>query len=252
MPISAVIITYNEAESLPRTLALLTWVDEVVVVDSGSQDDTVKIASAAGAKVIHQPFLGFGPQKAFAVTQASHDWVLVVDADEVITPELAMEIQATITSGSDLVGYRVPRDFVFLGRLMRWGGERGKTHLRLFDRRAGNYNNASVHEDVVLSGPIGTLRERMLHFSYPNLESYWAKFNNYTTRGSQDLYKRGKRVSALYVMLRFPFSFLYLYLVRFLVLDGYPGFIWAFFSAVYPVVKYAKLRDLYRQAKDGR
>ena len=230
----------------------MTWVDEVVVVDSGSQDDTVNIAASAGAIVIHQPFLGFGPQKAFAVTQASHDWVLVVDADEVITPELATEIQATIASNAGVVGYRVPRDFVFLGRLMHWGGERGKTHLRLFDRRAGNYNNASVHEDVVLSGPIGTLRERMLHFSYPNLESYWAKFNNYTTRGAQDLYKRGKRVSALYIMLRFPFSFLYLYLVRLLVLDGYPGFIWAFFSAVYPVVKYAKLRDLYRQAKEGR
>lgn len=248
MPISVVIIAFNEAKNLPRTLAALTWADEILLVDSDSTDDTVAIARAAGARVINQPFLGYGPQKAFAVNHASHNWVFVVDADEVVSPELAAEVQNVVYSDSKYVGYRVPRDFVFLGRLMRWGGERGKSHLRLFNRLHGNYNDASVHEDVVLNGPVGQLKHLMLHYSYPDLETYWHKFNQYTTRGAQDLFKRGKNVSALYVMVRFPFSFLYLYLVRGLLLDGYPGFIWAFFSAVYPVVKYAKLRELHRVA----
>lgn len=257
MKLSAVIITYNEAHNLRPTLEALRWADEVVVVDSHSTDGTVSIAQEFGAKVILQKFLGFGPQKRFAVEQASHDWVLVVDADEVISPALAAEIQtlqaslpeldSEINLSSIVTGYRIPRDFVFLGHTMRFGGERGKSHLRLFNRRAGNYNTASVHEDVVLEGQVRTLKHSMLHHSYHDLSSYWAKFNDYTTRGAEDLYKRGKRVSALYVVFRFPFSLLYLLLVRGLILDGYAGFLWALFSATYPVVKYAKLRDMYRR-----
>lgn len=233
-----------------RTLAALRWADEVIVVDSQSNDETVTIAKDWGSRVIIQPFLGYGLQKRFAVSQANNDWVFVVDADEVVSDALAQEIKLLLDGQPPAhVGYRVPRDFVFLGRYMRFGGERGKTHLRLFNRNFGNYNDAQVHEDVVLNGSIGVLRHKMLHYSYPDLDHYWAKFNEYTSRGAEDLYRRGKRTSKLYVMIRFPITFLQLYLLKGLILDGYPGFVWALFSAMYPVVKYAKLLDLYRRAK---
>lgn len=242
--VSVVIITLNEEANLDRTLNAVKWADEVVVVDSGSTDQTQDIAVRHGAKLIIQPFLGYGLQKRFAVEQARNDWVFVVDADEVVTADLASEIRTLLKSTPAHVGYRVPRDFHFLGREIKFGGERGKTHLRLFDRTKGNYNDAQVHEDVVLTGTIGVLKHKMMHYSYPNLHQYWAKFNEYTTKGALDLQKRGKTVSKAYIMVRFPFSFLQLYLFKGLILDGYPGFIWALFSAMYPVVKYAKLHEL--------
>lgn len=249
LPLSVVIITKNEAHNLDRTLEALQWADEIVVVDSESTDNTAEIAINWGAKLIIQPFLGYGLQKRFAADAATHPWVFVVDADEVVSKELANEISNLLAQEPNFVGYRVPRDFVFLGHYMRFGGERGKTHLRLFDKRKGNYNDAQVHEDVVLDGSIGVLKHKMLHFSYPTIHHYWAKFNEYTTKGAEDLYKRRGKTNSFKIISRFPISFVQLYLLKGLVFDGYAGFIWALFSAMYPVVKYAKLKDRYRLAK---
>ncbi|GAB3328609.1 glycosyltransferase family 2 protein [Larkinella ripae] len=251
-PVSAVLITFNSARILPAVLNALQWCAERVVVDSGSTDQTLAIAEQAGCRIIHRGFEGFGLQKGFAVEQARHHWVLVVDADEIVTEELRTEIQlrlAEVETGTlDFRGFEVPISLVFLGRLMRHGGEYKMPHLRLFDKRFGNYNAARVHEDVVLNAPVGRLTHHMLHDSYGSLHEYFEKFNRYTTAGARDLQSRGKSDAVAQVVFRLPLTFLKEYILKRNVLNGYPGFVWSLFSAMYPVVKYAKLRELQRNA----
>ena len=247
-PVSAVLITRNAERLLGRVLAALRWCDEILVVDSGSTDATIAIATDHGARVLSHPFEGYGPQKAWAVTQATHEWVLVVDADEIVTPELRQEIDSSLESmtADYYAGYEVPISLVFLGRLMRHGGEYKMPHVRLFDRRCGNYNQNRVHERVELTGPVGSLRNHMLHDSYGSIASYFDKLNDYTTAGATDLHARGRTAGVAMIVLRFPFTFIRQYFLRGHVLNGYPGFLWSMFSAMYPVVKYAKLRELQR------
>ncbi|GAB3897293.1 glycosyltransferase family 2 protein [Larkinella knui] len=243
-------ITFNSARILPDVLRALTWCDEIVVVDSGSSDQTLSIARQFGCRVLHRDFDGFGLQKGFAVSQARNSWVLVVDADEIVTDELRAEIQlrlSEVEAGKiNFRGFEVPISLVFLGQLMRYGGEYKMPHLRLFDKRFGNYNTARVHEDVVLNGSVGKLTHHMLHDSYGSLHEYFEKFNRYTTAGARDLQsqEQGHRGSVGQIVFRLPITFLKEYVIKRNFLNGYPGFIWSLFSAMYPVVKYAKLREL--------
>lgn len=252
-PVSAVIIARNAERLLAVVLEALQWCDEIVVVDSGSTDATVAIARAAGASVVHRAFDGYGPQKAFAVGLARNHWVFVVDSDEVVTPALRTEIETAIERVQQgqwpYRGFEVPISLVFLGRLMRRGAENKMPHLRLFDKRHGNYNTALVHERVVLDGPIGRLESDMLHDSYGSLETYFEKFNQYTTAAATDLAARGKSAGLVTIVLRFPVTFIRQYIGRGHLFNGYPGFLWSLFSAMYPVVKYAKLRELQRKTR---
>ncbi len=243
--VSAVLITRNAERLLEQVLTGLRWCDEILLVDSGSTDRTIAIAAGAGARVLHHDFEGYGPQKAWAVSQARNDWVLVVDGDEVVTPELQREIEQRLArDGTAYAGYEIPISLVFLGRLMRHGGEYKMRHLRLYDRRRGNYNQNRVHERVELDGPVARLDEHMLHDSYGSIAAYFDKFNDYTTAGARDLHQRGKTAGVATVVMRFPMTFIRQYFFRGHVLNGYPGFVWSLFSAMYPVVKYAKLREL--------
>jgi glycosyltransferase involved in cell wall biosynthesis len=247
-PISAVIITFNSARLFPAVLNALSWCDEIVVVDSGSSDTTLEIARQHRCRVVDRPFDGFGPQKAFAVQEARNHWVLVVDSDEVVTDALRAEICLAVRDADagalPFRGFEVPISLIFLGRLMRHGGEYKMPHLRLFDKRHGNYNAARVHEDVVLNGPVGRLENHMLHDSYGSIHDYFEKLNRYTTAGALELLARKRRGALANVVFRLPLTFLKEYLVKGNVLNGYPGFVWSLFSGMYPVVKYAKLREL--------
>ena len=249
LPLSAVVTTYNSSDVLAPTLAALDWCDEIVVVDSGSTDRTLDICRRFGCRVIQQPFLGYGRQKHFAVGCAAHDWVYVVDSDEVVTDELRDEIRQRLSQPNPPAGFEMPISLVFLGRLLRFGGEYGKRHLRLFDRRRGNYNFAEVHELVEVDGPVEILRGRMLHYSYRDLEQYFEKFNRYTTSAAAALRSRGRRTGGLYVMLRMPLTFVQLYLLKGLIFDGFPGFAWALLSALSPTVKYLKLWEMQQQTR---
>lgn len=247
-PVSAVMITLNSERLLLSILHALTWCDEVVVVDSGSTDQTLTIARNWGARVIHRDFDGFGTQKGFAVAQARNDWVLVVDADELVTPELRDEIMERVNNDPGVVGYEVPISLIFLGRLMSHGGEFKMPHLRLFNRSFGTYNTNRVHEDVELTGgKVSTLKNHMLHDSYESLHAYFEKMNRYTTAGAYDLNERGRKASIGQVIGRLPLTFLKEYLLKRNFMNGYPGFVWSLFSAFYPVVKYAKLREIQQK-----
>jgi glycosyltransferase involved in cell wall biosynthesis len=246
IPVSAVIITFNEAQDLPRTLAALDWADEILVVDSGSTDGTLALASAVpNCRILHRDFDGFGPQKRYAVSQAAHDWVFSVDADEVVTPALAASIRGLLEAGEPArAGYEVGRRLHFLGREFRFGRESDAPVLRLFDRRRGDFQDVAVHERVEIDGQPGRLEGYLLHYSYRDLQDYFTKFNAYTTAVAQEMRDRGKRVSAWDFVVRLPVGFLTYYLVHGNVLNGFPGFVWSVLGAYYRGVRYLKLYEL--------
>lgn len=243
-PVSAVLITKNEEKRIGATLDALQWCDEIIVVDSGSIDTTVAICTAKGCKVTHHPFENFGKQKQLAVSLAKNNWVLAVDADEMLTPALSKEIPEKLFSQNNpYKGYKIKMSHVFMGKVLRFGGESNKTYLRLFDKTAGQFNDKAVHEEVILTGETAVLKNRIMHYSYEDLQDYFTKFNQYTSMAANKLADK-KPKATWYIGIKFFITFFQLYFIRGLILDGYNGFVWAMVSSFYPFIKYAKHREL--------
>lgn len=250
LPITAIVLTYNSARTLESVLKSLTWCGQILIVDSGSTDETLKIAEECGAIIKKRKFTGFGDQKNFAVSSAEYDWVFVVDSDEVVSPELSREIREAFQEPDpEVSGFYIPIRLFFLGSKMAYGGNTVKHALRLFDRRNGNFNLALVHELVELQGRRKFLKNTVSHYSYLTIDDYFEKFNRYTTFGAQELYRMGKKPIMLKVWLGLPVYFMKMYVFKGGILDGYHGFLWCLLSSFYPVVKYAKLRELQRQGR---
>jgi len=243
--LSVVIITLNAERTLDQTLRSVTdWVNEVVLVDSGSTDDTLNIAQTYGCRVLHHRFDGFGAQKQFAINQATNDWVLVLDADEVLDATLQHTIQQTLNQNPNTTqSFSLPRSLVFMGKPLQHGGEHNRPVVRLFNRQHAHVSDALVHETVVTNGPVSTLSGTLWHDSYGSLHDYIAKMNQYTSLNARQFGKTPHRRGPLDVSVRFAFKFVKVYFFKGSILDGLPGFVWAFFSAVYPVMKYIKLQE---------
>jgi len=242
--LSAVIITFNEERRIEATLRALDFCDEIVVVDSGSTDRTVSICEQFKCRIFTRAFDGYGTQKEFAVAKASNDWVLCVDADEVVSQELKQEIISVFSGDLDgIKGFYLPISLVFLGKLLRFGGEHRKKHLRLFNRSAGTFTRDTVHEHAEISGKKASLKNHILHYSYDGIRDYLEKFNRYTSVAADSLFQRNRKTSALAIMLRFPIAFIKIYIIKGSVLDGYHGFLWSLLSSLYPVVKLSKLLE---------
>lgn len=249
--LSAVLITRDCATTLAATLASLAFCDEIVVVDSGSSDATCQIAEDAGARLIRQDWLGFGPQKQFAVDQARHDWVLCVDGDEVITPALQEEIRKELAAPSHRA-FEFPRCNRFLGRYLRHGEGYPDLSLRLFDRRHARWSDDLVHEKVITLGDVGRLRSDMLHHSEESLESYLAKQNRYTTLAAEALVTEGFEPTATKLWLSPIFRFLKFYVVRRGFLDGGAGLVHIGIGCFNSFIKYAKVIEIRSTARDSR
>jgi glycosyltransferase involved in cell wall biosynthesis len=242
--ISIITLTLNNERTLDEVLkAVVDWADELLVLDCGSTDRTEEIARKYHSNFIYRKFDGFGTQKHYAVSQAKNDWVFVVDADEVVTGELRDEIITTLQS-TDYEGFMIPNTLIFLGKPLRYGREYKMPHLRLFNKKFGNYNDRQVHEDVILNGRIATLKNHVLHYSYADLTDFFNKTNHYSTRGAVELHKKGKKASLIKVITKFPISFFTEYFIRLNFLNGYRGFIWSLGQAIDGTLKYAKLREM--------
>ncbi len=274
MTLSVVIITFNEEANIGRTLESVQPLvrdgkGEIIVVDSGSTDRTVEIARSYGAIVFIEPWKGYAAQKNSAIDKATGDWVLSLDADEEVSPELARILRLTLIfkAGTGLAsedadwvhdrvslnadtcdGFSVLRRNLFLGRWIRHGGFWPDPKLRLFRRGLARFENRLVHEDAKLGVPIGTLRGALVHYSYPTLSDYIEHMNRYSSLGAEMGVAEGHRsFSVVSIVLRPLLTFLYNYFLRLGFIDGREGLLLHLYHAVYVSWKYAKAWEQERK-----
>jgi glycosyltransferase involved in cell wall biosynthesis len=242
--VSVTVITRNEAANLPRALESVAWADEIIVVDCGSDDETVAVARRHTDHVVVREWRGYSTQKNYAASLARYDWILSIDADERVTPELAREIGELLEQEPPARGYRIPRRTWYLGRWIRstdWYPDR---QLRLYDRRAGRWGARRVHESVEVDGPVGTLGEELLHYPYPSLSDHLQRIDRYTSLAALELNDRGVRAGAMDLLARPPVAFLRNFLLRRGVRDGTVGLIISLANSYYVLLKFAKLWEL--------
>ncbi len=247
-PLSVAIITLNAASQLEECLRSIDFVDDIVVIDSGSTDDTQALAMRYGARVIDQDWLGFGPQKQFAVDSAVHDWVLCLDADERVSPELQTAIINALENPSTS-SFRFPRCNRFLGRYLKHGEGYPDWSLRLFDRRQARWSDDAVHEKVETESQVGELQGDLLHDSAESLSSYLTKQNRYTSLAADMALAAGKRATFGRLALSPIIRFIKFYFVRQGFRDGLPGLIHISIGCFNSFIKYSKM--LERQTSDA-
>jgi glycosyltransferase involved in cell wall biosynthesis len=241
LPISIVLIARDEAERLAELLPRLGFAREiVVVVDAATRDATREIAARHGARVFERAFDGFGPQRAYALARAREPWVLWLDADERLDPAALAAISGAVARGA-AAGYRLERATWFLGRRIRHCGWRGEKVLRLFRREGARFDRALVHERVEVAGPVADLAGLIEHRSYERWEDCRAKLFAYAAAGTEEARRKGRRASALDVVLRPPLRFLRMYVLQAGFLDGAHGAALCALAAAQVLLKYAGL-----------
>jgi glycosyltransferase involved in cell wall biosynthesis len=243
IPLTVAIITLDASAQLGACLDSVTFADDVLVVDSGSRDDTLALAGRKGARVLTAPWRGFGPQKQLAVDNAKHDWVLCVDADERVSPELGTSIAAAVAAPA-AYAYRMARRNRFLGRWLNHGEGYPDWSLRLFDRRHANWSEDTVHERVVYGGPVATLDGDLLHESAESLDRYLDKQNRYTSLQASELHAQGRRAGIMRLVVSPALRFFKFYVLRLGFLDGIPGLLHISIGCMNSYLKYAKLIEL--------
>jgi len=244
-PLSAVLITRNAASVLEPCLESVAFADEIVVVDSASTDATAELARSRGARLVQKEWLGFGRQKQFAVEQAAHDWVLCLDADERVSPQLAASIQAALAAPAAPV-YRMPRRNRFLGRWLAHGEGYPDWSPRLFNRLNARWSDDLVHEKVLYAVTPGTLQGDLLHDSLDDLTAYLERQNRYTTLAARQAYELGRSAGVAHLLLSPVVRFIKFYVLRLGFLDGVPGLLHISIGCMNSYLKYAKLIELRR------
>lgn len=244
-PLSAVLITKDAAARLEACLESLRFCDEIVIVDSGSTDGTVEIARMHNALVIEKEWLGFGRQKQFAVDRARNDWVLCIDADECVSPDLAASIADALLNPISPV-FRMARCNRFMGRWLRHGEGYPDWSPRLFDRRSARWSDDPVHEKVLYAVTPGTLEGDLMHESAEDLRQYMDKQNRYSTLAAQQLFEQGKTAGMLQMFASPAVRFVKMYFLRMGFLDGLPGLAHVVIGCMNSFMKYAKLAELHR------
>ncbi len=247
-PLSVAIITKDEAKNISACLESVRFADQIVVVDSGSTDDTVNIASSFGCEVFVEKWRGFGPQKQSAIDRCKNRWILVLDADERIAPETALVIGDIVSQdNNDIAGYSFPRNNWFQGRRLKhiWGGDR---IIRLFLKERGRMTAAAVHESVEIDGTVKALDVPIEHFTESDLSRILIKINHYSTLGAWEAFREGRRATVWSASCRAALAFIQSYFLKLGVLDGTQGFTISVTDAVNKFFKYAKLSALCKQA----
>jgi glycosyltransferase involved in cell wall biosynthesis len=247
--LSVAIVTLNEQQNLPRTLASVQWatdIGEIIVVDSGSTDRTVEIAESFGAWVIQRPWPGFAAQKNFAISQCIGQWILTLDADEELSPELQQEIRTLLETQPPTGAFYLRRRNLFLGRWVKRGGFYPDAKLRLFRRATPlQFEDRPVHETIAFTGPTATLHHDLIHHAYPTLSTYIEHMDRYSTLGAEILIAKGRTsaswlafVANVWLIPQITFQWNYFFRAGFL--DGREGLLLHLYHAVYTSWKYAK------------
>lgn len=244
--VSVTIITMNEEANIQACLESVSWVDEVLVSDSGSIDRTIEICKGYNAKVFLDKWFGFGKQKNLIASRAKNNWVLNIDADERITPDLRKEIE-TVLNQDDCDGYNIPRKNFFGNRWVRYCGWYPDYNLRLYKKDKGSFNERDVHEAVKIDGKVGYLNVPLVHYTYRDISDYLKRMDRYSTLAAEEMLKNGRKVSYLSILSRPIATFLKMFFLQKGFLEGYRGLILSGLYASYTFSKYAKLWEMSKK-----
>jgi glycosyltransferase involved in cell wall biosynthesis len=246
--LTVLVPTFNEEGNIRACLEAVKWADEIFIVDSYSTDRTLEIAREYTDRIVQHEYVNSAAQKNWAIPQARHPWVLIVDADERVTPALRDEILQILISNSPCAGYTIYRQNHFMGKPIRFCGWQRDRVLRLFKRDAGRYEDKEVHANIILNGSTSLLKNKLLHFTFTSFEQYMKKFDRYTAWAAGDRSKRTPRVRWHHLALRPAWRFLRQYILQLGFLDGMAGFIICTLAAYSVFLKYAKLWDRQQHA----
>lgn len=243
-PVSVAIITLNEAAHLAECLESVKWAEEVVVCDSGSRDRTLEIAAGYGARTFQDAWRGFAAHKNLAVERCRYPWVLVLDADERVTPALREEIEGVLADPAARDGYLIPRRNYFLGRWIRGCGWYPDESVRLFRKERGRFAPRAVHEAVVVEGEVGRLRAPLQHYTYDSISAYLTRMDRYSTLAAQELRAANRPARIADLLGRPVWTFLRMLVLQGGWREGWRGLVLSGLSACYVFSKYAKLWEL--------
>jgi len=250
IPVTAIIPTFNEEKNIQEVIENLNFADEILVIDSYSTDNTVLLAQEKNIKVIQHQFKDFSSQKNFAIAQAKHDWIFILDADERITGGLKKEIiQKTTSKQHPYKGFWIPRKNYFKGKRVRFSGWQNDKVLRLFDKNFCLYNGKLVHEEITCKGKISSLKSPILHYTYKNYREYVQKIDRYASLKAQELYRKGTQPNFFQGFIKPAYRFIYHYIITFGFLDGKTGWTIAKINAIGMYKRYTKLKELYLKNK---
>ena len=242
--LTVTVITHNEGPHVAGALESVAWADEIIVVDSGSTDDTVAIAERYATRVERHPWTGYGTQKNYAAGLASNDWILSIDADERVAPPLAEEIRALLTRGPQAAGYKISRVTHYLGRWIRSTDWYPDLHVRLYDRRIARWSEDAVHESIRCPGRVERLRGELQHYPYRDVSEHLAKIDRYTTLIARQWAADGRRTSAWEAIVYPRLAFLRNFILRRGFLDGHTGLVVSLLNSYYVFLKYVKLFEM--------
>ena len=247
--ISALLITFNEAENIGAVLENIGFADEIIVVDSYSTDNTVPLAKKyPHVKIIQRTFINYTDQKSFALEQASHNWVLFLDADERVTPKLQKEILETVKiKNNPIAAYYFVRTFMFQDKVLRFSGWQSDKNYRLFQKNRVKFDlNRIVHETLEIDGQSATLKNKLLHYSYTHYEDYKNKMIKYGRMKAREEFRKGHRTRWYHYLFRPLYKFFNQYILRLGILDGKKGIIICYLNALGVYARYKELARLDR------
>tara|TARA_B110001450_G_scaffold93314_1_gene88528 strand:+ start:39 stop:794 length:756 start_codon:yes stop_codon:yes gene_type:complete len=248
--ITAIIPTLNEEIHIVDAIKSVSFADEIIVIDSYSSDKTLEIAEKYNVKIIKREFDDFSTQKNYAIAQAKHDWIYILDADERLTPEVEVEILKAVENPKDFVGFYVRRIFYFCGRKINYGGCQRDKVVRLFLKEHCSYSGI-VHERISTKGKLGFLKNKIKHYSYRSFDHYISKLNQYSWLQAKELRKKGKKVNLFHILIKPSARFFIHFFIRLGFLDGFPGFIFAKVQSYGVYMRYVKLWLLNKNIEEN-
>ncbi len=249
--ITAIIPTYNEEHNIEEAINSVQWADEILVVDSFSTDNTIALAKELGARVIQREYEHSASQKNWAIPQATHEWIFLLDADERVDEALQQEIQTILKKEKiEEVAFWIKRRNFFMGTEIKYSGWQGDKVIRLFKRDECKYEDKSVHAEIICNGKVGMLQNKLIHYTFKDIFHYLEKWDRYTTMSAKDRAKRGERPNIYHFLVKPAFRFFQDYFLKLGILDGLTGYILCTLSSMSVFMRYLKVRQ-FNQDKNG-
>ncbi|MFY9241425.1 MAG: glycosyltransferase family 2 protein [Polaribacter sp.] len=246
--ITAIIPTLNEEIHIEAAIKSVSFADEIIVIDSFSTDKTIELAEKYNVKIIKREFDDFSSQKNFAIEQAKHDWIYILDADERVTPKVELEILEAVKNSKDYAGFYVRRSFYFAGKKIKYSGWQRDKVVRLFLKEHCKYQGL-VHETIKTSGQLGFFKNKIDHFGYKNYNHFISKIHQYGELKAKELHAKGRKVNAYHIIIKPPFRVFTHFILRKGFLDGYPGLVLSTTQGYAVLTRYIKLWLLNRGVK---